>query len=40
VFEGIKLARRVNFSKVEVRADSIGVVNDITNKKSSKLGGR
>jgi hypothetical protein len=36
---GIKLARQVNFSKVEVRVDSIGVVNDITNKKSSKLGG-
>jgi ribonuclease HI len=40
VFEGINLARRMNFSKAEVRIDSIGVVNDITHKKASKMYGR
>jgi ribonuclease HI len=40
VFEGIKLARRLNFSKVEVRTDSLGVVRDITNKKASQINGR
>jgi hypothetical protein len=40
VLEGIKLARRLNFTKVEVRRDSLGVVKDITNKKASQMNGR
>jgi ribonuclease HI len=40
VFEGIKLARRLNFTKVEVRIDSLGVVRDINNKRSSQMNGR
>jgi ribonuclease HI len=39
-FEGIKLARMMNFAKVEVRIDSVEVVNDITNNKASKLCGK
>jgi hypothetical protein len=40
VLEEIKLARRLNFNKVEVRTDSLGVVKDITNKKASQMHGR
>jgi ribonuclease HI len=40
VFEGINLARQMNFTKVEVRIDSIEVVNDILNKKPSRMGGK
>jgi ribonuclease HI len=40
VLEGISLARRMNFSKVEVRIDSLEVVNDITNKKPSRMCGK
>ncbi|KAK2419102.1 heat shock 70 kDa protein [Trifolium repens] len=40
VFEGMKLARRLNFNKVEVITDSLGVVKDITNKKASQMHGR
>ncbi|PNX57339.1 putative ureidoglycolate hydrolase, partial [Trifolium pratense] len=38
--EGLKLAKRMNFNKVEVHVDSIGIVNDITHKKNKILCGK
>jgi hypothetical protein len=38
--QAINLTKWMIFSKVEVRIDSIGVVNDITHKKTSKMCGR
>jgi ribonuclease HI len=38
--EGIKLTRQMKFAKVEVRIDSLSVVNDIRNKKPSQVCGK
>jgi ribonuclease HI len=40
VLEGTKMARRMNFSKVEVRIDSKEVVNDIMHHKPSRMCGK
>jgi hypothetical protein len=40
VCEGMKLARSLNFTKVEVRIDSIEVVNVIMQKKPSRMCGK
>jgi ribonuclease HI len=40
VYEGVSLARQMNFDKMEVRIDSLEVVNDIRHKKSSRMCGR
>jgi ribonuclease HI len=40
VLEGMRLTRRMNFDKVEVRIDSLGIVKDINRKQASKMCGR
>jgi ribonuclease HI len=40
VLEGLKLAKRMKFARVEVRIDSLEVVNDITHITASKVCGR
>jgi hypothetical protein len=40
VLEGMRLARRMNFYKVEVRINSLGIVKDINRKQASKMCGR
>jgi ribonuclease HI len=40
VLEGLRMAKRMKFVKVEVRIDSLEVVSDIINNKASKVCGR
>jgi ribonuclease HI len=40
VFEGLKLAKRMNFDKVEVRIDARVVLEDIVHKKASNICGK
>jgi ribonuclease HI len=40
VLEGMKLARRMNFNRVEVRIDSVEVVEDINHNRASKGSGK
>jgi ribonuclease HI len=40
VLEGMRLARRMNFYKVEVRINSLGIVKDINRKQAYKMCGR
>jgi ribonuclease HI len=40
LLEGLKLAREMKFSRIEVRVDSSGVVNDIIHNKYSRPHGK